>query len=277
MSAIFIFIGLVIVVLLFNFNKAVAQDVVLIKSEGGLEKKYYHLISTFKTEYGMKITHRTNTSITVSVRDKGIYFQFHILKAFNDLNITWTMNHLTLGTYNLKWRFSINDNQEFMLKSIKVSLDNFDEKIYNARINSVDSSSKESDVNIHNVGFFKEGFNPIMTPIIQESLDEIDEQFKLFFTEVQVAHFTKNIADLDVIRKKILLIAIRSNYREIDHIYEVLAKNIIIETNKANSNIRHGFSAQNLPQIIEAFGCLRRFVYEFADVHQTIQRTNKQN
>lgn len=132
MGTIFIFIGLVIILLLFNFNKAVNQDVIQIKNEGGLESKYYHLINTLKTEYGVEVVNRTNTSVTLSIRDRGVYLEFHIMKNFNDLDIIWTMKHLTLGTNKLKWEFNNNDNQQYMLNAIALSLDNFDEKLYNA-------------------------------------------------------------------------------------------------------------------------------------------------
>ncbi|WP_291125530.1 hypothetical protein [Flavobacterium sp. UBA6031] len=130
MGTIFLFIGLVSVLLLFKFSKAFNKDVRQIKREGGLENMYSHLINTLKTEYGMSVVNRTNTSVTLSINGKGVYVKFHILKAFNDLNIIWTMRNL-VGSHSLKWKFNIDESQQYMLNSIALSIDNFNEKYYN--------------------------------------------------------------------------------------------------------------------------------------------------
>lgn len=133
---ILIFIGLIIILLLYNFNKAVNKDIIEIKNDGGLENKYFHLITTLKNEYGMNVTNRTNTSVTLSIRDRGVYVEFYILKSISELNIFWTMKNI-VSSHNLKWNFKADANQQFMIDSIELSIDNFNEKFINdLRVNS---------------------------------------------------------------------------------------------------------------------------------------------
>lgn len=130
MGTIFIFIGLVIILLLYNFNKAVKEDVVQIKQDGGLENKYFYLINTLKTEWDMQVINRTNTSVTICIKEKGVYVEFHILKAFNDLNVIWTMKNLVQSN-SLKWKFNANESQEHMINTITIDIEDFNEKLYN--------------------------------------------------------------------------------------------------------------------------------------------------
>ncbi len=124
-----IFLALVVILFLFNFNKAFNKDITQIKNDGGLENRYCYLINSLKKDYEMSVTNRTNNSVTLSARGKGVYVEFHIVKAFNDLNIIWTMKNL-VDSHNIKWKFNSNDDQQYILNSIDLSIDNFNEKFY---------------------------------------------------------------------------------------------------------------------------------------------------
>ncbi len=126
-----IFIALVVIVILFNFNKALNKDFKEVRNEGGMENKYFILVKNL-TQDGLSITNRTNNSITISGKDRVLYLEFHIIKSFNDLHITWTMKNITIGTHTLNWKFNANDDQQYMIDIIDKGLKNFGDKMENS-------------------------------------------------------------------------------------------------------------------------------------------------
>jgi len=105
------------------------EEVSRVQSQGGFYLKYKELINHFATIPRIKVVNKSNTSITLSVKDSLVVTSFTISHGFEDVSIFWNHNSIAFGKHSLNWRFPESMPQYQMISLIEDELSIYERNI----------------------------------------------------------------------------------------------------------------------------------------------------
>lgn len=120
MSAIVIFIIVIVGIIIFSFARDTYKENDKIVKEGGIHNKYRTLIDNFiDQDAGMKVIKETNTYMCVGMQNSSGHLAFHFQHTYNKINVKFEMKNIFIGNHNLEWNFPETMPQDDMIYQIE--------------------------------------------------------------------------------------------------------------------------------------------------------------
>lgn len=121
-----IVIGIVAIVMIFNFAKDSYEQSEKVTKEGGMRKKYAIIVDWVLASHSeAKIFYETSTSITAGVRGPSGTTTFDIVQTYGTVTIQYKVKNLLMGNHELEWTFPEYDNQRDMIRKIETDLEKY--------------------------------------------------------------------------------------------------------------------------------------------------------
>lgn len=120
MSTFLIFVGIIVVIVIFNFAKDSYNENDKLVKQGGMMVKYRTLINNFiDPESGLKVVKQTNNYVCVGMQNSSGKIVFHFQHTFDKINVTFEMKNIFLGEHKLDWDFPEDMDQQQMINRIE--------------------------------------------------------------------------------------------------------------------------------------------------------------
>jgi hypothetical protein len=117
---ILIFIALIVGVYFIAFNKANTTQKAAVSSEGGMLIKYGHVVMMLlQTDKVLTVRENNQTSATIYKTSDMQSEYYTLIHTFNKLNVVWDYKCPYIGTFNHKWIFDSDMDQQLMVDTIK--------------------------------------------------------------------------------------------------------------------------------------------------------------
>ncbi len=115
------------------------------------------------------------------------------------------------------------------------------------------------------------------SPKVEECLEELNDIIESYFKEIDhilLYDDIRNVDKLILIRKEIILCCVRITYDNINEKMEVIAKEIVLETEKCHKILLNGGSHSNLLGLQKSFELARKFIIRYSDLVENLEDDN---